>query len=299
MLKLIGTEHELTLAESKEENAIVERANKEVMRHLRGIILEQKVVTEWSTYLPLVQRIMNASVHSSTGVSPAQLLFGNAVKLDSGIFLPHKQGYNATEEPESTLAEWAQKMQAKQAELIDIARKHQVERDQHHIIQAEPANTTEFPINSFVLVKYRNRPPTKFHSAWRGPMRVVNFNKSHYTLQDIVTDKLRNFHVTQLKAFKYDPMDTNPVDIARAEQNEFLVENILEHRHDGSKRRTNYEFLVKWAGYDNSDNTWEPWEYVRDNKQLIKYLYTHNLRQFLTKAQKEEAIQIIAQEGAN
>ena len=261
--------------------------------------MEKKVVTEWSTYLPLVQRIMNASVHSSTGVSPAQLLFGNAVKLDSGIFLPHKQGYNATEEPESTLAEWAQKMQVKQAELIDIARRHQVERDQHHIIQAEPANTTEFPINSYVLVKYRNRPPTKFHSAWRGPMRVVNFNKSHYTLQDIVTDKLRNFHVTQLKAFKYDQMDTDPVDIARAEQNEFLVENILEHRHDGSKRRTCYEFLVKWAGYDNSDNTWEPWEYVRDNKQLIKYLYTHNLRQFLTKVQKEEAIQLIAQEGAN
>ena len=130
-------------------------------------------------------------------------------------------------------------------------------------------------------------------------MRVVNFNKSHFTLQDIVTDKLRNFHVTQLKAFKYDQMDTDPVDIARAEQNEFLVENILEHRHDGSKRRTCYEFLVKWAGYDNSDNAWEPWEYVRDNKQLIKYLYTHNLRQFLTKVQKEEAIQLIAQEGAN
>jgi len=198
---------------------------------------------------------MNASVHSSTGVSPAQLLYGNAVKLNSDIFLPHKQGYNATEEPESTLAEWAQKMQAKQAELIDIARKHQVERDQHHIIQAEPANTTEFPINSYVLVKYRNRPHTKFHSAWREPMRVGNFNKSHDTLQDIVTDKLRNFHVTQLKEFKYDQMDTDPIDIARAEQNEFLVENILEHRHDGSKRRTSYEFLVKWTGYDNSDNT--------------------------------------------
>jgi hypothetical protein len=299
LLKLIGTEHELTLAESKEENAIVERANKEVMRHLRGVILEKKVVTEWSTYLPLIQRIMNASVHSSTGVSPAQLLFGNAVKLDSGIFLPHKKGYNAEAEQESTLAEWAQKMQATQAELIELARKHQVERDQHHIIQQEPANTTEFPINSYVLVKYRNRPPTKFHSAWRGPMRVVNFNKSHYTLQDMVSDKLRNFHVTQLKAFKYDQMDTDPVDIARAEQNEFLVENILEHRSDGSKRRTNYEFLVKWAGYENTDNTWEPWEFVRDNKQLIKYLYTHNLRQFLTKAQKEEAIEMITQEGAN
>ena len=207
LLKRVGTDHELTLAESKEENAIVERANKEVMRHLRGIILDKKVHTEWSTYLPLVQRIMNASVHSSTGLSPAQLLFGNAVKLDEGIFLPHKKGYNYEEEPETTFAAWAQKMQSKQAELIEIARHNQTQKDQHHIIQAGPRDATEFPINSYVLVKYRNRPPTKFHSAWRGPMRVINFNKDHYTLQDLVTDKLKNFHVTRLKPFVYDKMD--------------------------------------------------------------------------------------------
>jgi transposase InsO family protein len=38
LFKLIGTEHVLTMAYSKEENAIVERANKELMRHLRAII---------------------------------------------------------------------------------------------------------------------------------------------------------------------------------------------------------------------------------------------------------------------
>ena len=80
-----------------------------------------------------------------------------------------------------------------------------------------------------------------------------------------------------------------------------MVENILEHRHDrDAKRKTNYEFLVKWAGYDNSDNTWitwEPWEFVRDNSQLIKYLYTHQLKQFLSKKQKEEATQMIAHQN--
>jgi hypothetical protein len=295
LLRLVGTDHVLTMADSKEENSIVERANKEVMRHLRAIVLDQKVQTEWSTYLPLVQRIMNASTHSSTGLSPAQVLFGNAVTLDTGIFLPHKKGYNSEPEQELPLSEWAQKMQAKQAELIEIARKNQVANDQHHIIQNLPEHITEFPINSYVLVKYRDRPPTKFHSTWRGPMRVVNFTKSQYTLQDLVTDKLKNFHVTQLKAFTYDEMDTDPVDIARAEQNEFLVESVLAHRHDGSKKRTNYEFLIKWDGYDDASNTWEPWEFVRDNEKLIVYLYNNQLRQFLTKEQKEEARQYMAQ----
>ena len=39
LAKLFGSEHELTIAYSKEENGIVERANKEVMRHLREIIV--------------------------------------------------------------------------------------------------------------------------------------------------------------------------------------------------------------------------------------------------------------------
>ncbi len=38
LLCLLQTDHELSLAYSKEQNAIVERANKEVMRHLTAII---------------------------------------------------------------------------------------------------------------------------------------------------------------------------------------------------------------------------------------------------------------------
>ena len=38
----VGVEHELTLAYSKEENAIVERFNKEVNRHLRALTFEMK-----------------------------------------------------------------------------------------------------------------------------------------------------------------------------------------------------------------------------------------------------------------
>ncbi len=294
LLKLVGTEHELTLAESKEENGLVERANKEVMRHLRAILLDVRITDDWSTYLPLVQRIMNASEHSSIGMSPAQLLFGNAVTLDRGIFLPHKKGYHAEEEQEIPLADWIKKTTAKQAELIQIAQKHQIDTDNVKIIKASPERT-EYPINSYVFVQYRDRPPTKFHSNWKGPMRVVHFNKSFYTLQDLVSNKLKNYHVTQLKPFLYDVMDVDPAEVARAEAQEFLIENILEHRTSNSKRRTDYEFLVKWTNYDEEANSWEPWELVRDNEALIKYLYTHKLKQFLTPEQKLEAIRLLAQ----
>ena len=90
-------------------------------------------------------------------------------------------------------------------------------------------------------------------------------------------------------------MDIDPAVIARAEQQEFLVENILAHRKTpgSNNKRTDFEFLVKWRGYDEANNTWEPWEFVRDNDKLLVYLYQNRLKQFLTKEQKLEAEQLI------
>jgi hypothetical protein len=102
---------------SKEENGIVERANKEVMRHLRATIFDRRVVNNWSSdYLPLVQRIMNAQVKTPTGVFPAQLLFGDAVHLERGILLPHNEVIEGEEIPV-----YLKRLLSTQSDLIKIA----------------------------------------------------------------------------------------------------------------------------------------------------------------------------------
>ena len=73
-LLVVGTPHSLTLAYSKEENSIVERVNKEVNRHLRSFVFETLEMDQYKLCLPFVQRIMNSSVHGSTGVSPCGIL---------------------------------------------------------------------------------------------------------------------------------------------------------------------------------------------------------------------------------
>jgi hypothetical protein len=59
------------------------------MRHLTAIVFDKRVGDSWSSsdYLPLVQRIMNAKVHDTIGVTPAELLFGQAINLYSQSFL--------------------------------------------------------------------------------------------------------------------------------------------------------------------------------------------------------------------
>ena len=166
-----------------------------------------------------------------------------------------------------------------------IAQKSQQQSDDYHMAQSK-GDLTEFPLNSYVLVQYRDRPPTKFHTQWEGPLRVVGVNKNTYTLQNLVNLKTRDVHVTQLKPFHYDQTETDPEDIARKEAQEFLVESILQHR--GGPKRSTLEFLVKWTGYDDTYNSWQSWADVRDNSTLNRYLYDNKLRTHLTKEQRRE-----------
>ena len=76
-------------------------------------------------------------------------------------------------------------------------------------------------------------------------MKVISGNNSRYLLQDLVTDKERNIIYQDMEPFKFHPLKTNPLDIARRDQMEFFVESILEH--DGNvKNKKDLLFKVKW-----------------------------------------------------
>ena len=49
-------------------------------------------------------------------------------------------------------------------------------------------------------------------------------------------------------------------------ENEYEVEAILAHRGNGNRRR----YLVRWKGYDDASNTWEPADNVKNSPLLIK-----------------------------
>jgi len=65
-----------------EENGIVERANQEVLRHLRALLFDSRVHDKWSfEQLPLVQRITITVEKTTTGVSPAELILSHTIRL--------------------------------------------------------------------------------------------------------------------------------------------------------------------------------------------------------------------------
>ena len=76
-LLFIGVKHRLTLAYSKEENAIIERYNKEINRHLRALTYDNPSLTDYKKSLPFVQRIVDSNRSNRLKISAAQMLFSN------------------------------------------------------------------------------------------------------------------------------------------------------------------------------------------------------------------------------
>ncbi len=202
LLSLLQIDHELSLACSKEQNTIVERANKEVMRHLTAIIFDWRISEVWSSkYLPLVQRIMNAKVHDTIGVSPAELVFGKALNLYAGLLLPipPESLINVTADvAEHRLSDHIARLIKVQSLPIEIAQDNQLSADSFHMKEASPLSDM-FPVNSYVFLKPPDGAREKLRMPKAGPYIVVGISGDKYSIQNLLTHKITDTHVSNLK----------------------------------------------------------------------------------------------------
>jgi len=99
-------------------------------------------------------------------------------------------------------------------------------------------------------------------------------------LQDLITLKSFDIHISNLSPFNFDCTRIDPKVVAMDDAQEFLIERILDHRGDRTRRKT-MEFLVEWDGYTDDANSWEPFSSLRDTDQLLEYLQANRLRSLI------------------
>ena len=95
-----------------------------------------------------------------------------------------------------------------------------------------------------------------------------------------MTGKEQDCLATDLQPFLFDPNIIDPRVVARDSVDEFDIESIRDI--SGTKVKNRYvkkdlKFLVHWTGYDDTYDTWDPYEGLRDTEQLHKYLRLHKL----------------------
>jgi hypothetical protein len=290
LTKLLRISHKLTTPYSHEENAIVERANREVMRHLRAIMFDRNITVEWSDMLPLVQRIMNASNHESIGTSPASILFGNAVKIDRGLFVtetPDTPERASQHSSKTNLSQWMDNMLSKQAYLIRLAQDKLAAKDETHLSTTTTTSSkgiSEFVPGQYVLREYPDsrfgkHPPNKLLPNRQGPFLVVNCTSSIVTIQNLVTKKNSSVHISQLVPYHTDD-HFDPRVIAGKDYQLFDVDHIVKHKGN-VKSPSTLQFLVHWKGYEHSEDSWEPWKNMRLNAHVHNYLRNKKLEHLI------------------
>ena len=114
-------------------------------------------------------------------------------------------------------------------------------------------------------------------------MRVISNQGAEYTLHDLVQNKNVLVHVSRLKKLEHDSRFVDPLAIAAKDYEEDEVELILEHR-GSPKRKSDMDFLVRWLGYDASEDLWLPWSSLRTNTVLHQYIKDHNMAKINSKS---------------
>ena len=288
LLKLGGIERVETLAYSKEENGIVESCNKRINKFIRDALYSRRQQkNEWSQLIPIATRIHNATIISTIGYAPTDIIFGRATTGDAEIFMQSTRQDN--------IDAWLTRRLQDQDVIVDLARKNQEKHDTQHLA-SKAVVETEYAVGSYVLLAWpvtrmNMRRPTKMSMLYRGPYKVTAYVKGIYTLLDLVTGKtLPPKGVHQLKQYNFDPIRTDPQEMAMRDiPDVFLIENVLSHRGNW-KRKKSLEFKVRWAGYGPEDDTWESYSTLKDNESLHKYLrINHRIELIPNKIVSEES----------
>ena len=272
-------EHATIHPYSHEENGIVERANQEVIRHLTAMIADRDIRHNWPEYLPFVQRILNTSVKATTKVTPNELIFGTSVNHDFQFLIKPEAAKS-----DKTHHETINELLLVQEKLIKIARNNQHEHDVYVVAQRsqDQPHIIHFPINSYVLVNYETQKDTKLHTVKHGPYRVINHIGTVYTVENLVTGKHMDFHVTLLTEYKNDDENTDITKVAKLDDEFADVAAVLNHKFvpAASNKKTDLQFLMTWD--NDPDPKWYRWNSSLGNNELIhEYLDQANLRKFI------------------
>jgi transposase InsO family protein len=300
-VKATGAVQKFVTPYHHESNGLVERTNLEVMRHLRSLVFDKDILKTWDISVPLVQRIINSTVHSATGYSPAQLLYGDYADLNR-ILLDRAPSVMPTG---FTSEDYLHALVAAQRNLARAARSFQEQTElARQLRNKHPTESDKYLPGDLVLCNRTGRFASKL-SMTPGPYIVrAEVKPDVYALEHPASGRvLKEVASSMMSEFLFDrtaypdelAQGTLAEGIARLDEKElFVVDTIVAHRYAHRNKqnelvdkpasfalkpmseRLRYSwFKVHWLNYDSSEDTWEPYRNLKDNLVLKAWLAAH------------------------
>ena len=246
--------HVFSLVDRHESNG-VERVIQEVLRHLKALVYEERLISKWSksTVLPIVKYILNnSSLSERGGYTANQLTYGTADQCYYVLrkVVDSKKDANAWP---SLIREIDENIAMIRGISLTYQKKLVAERSG---VNSIPANS--FQKGDFITQIIRGMKTAKLVPRYRGPFEVIEQTKNDITCKHLATGEHTVLEVEKVQLFVGTREEA--LEAANWDADQYQVVEVRAHRGEPKYRRT-MEFLVKfadgeelWIGFNTSAN---------------------------------------------
>jgi hypothetical protein len=262
LCRLLQVHQNISTAYHPQMDRQSERTNQRLEQYLRIFIDYHQ--NDWDKWLPLAQYTLNAWPHTVTKKTPFDLIMGYTPRV-------HQITRSHTLSPT---------LDQRLAHIVE-ARKEAVEALKRAQNITTPTRFNPYCIGDRVWLEGKNlsttHPTAKLAPRRYGPFLVTAvISHTTYRLKLPPTWKIHNvFHASLLTPYRETIMNSAkyqepPPDLING-QPEWEVEKVLGSRH----RRNQLQYLVRWKGFSEAHDSWEPLSHLMADK-LIAEFYDKN-----------------------
>src|SRR6266478_476394 len=265
----LGIERNLSMAFHPQTDGLSERKNQWIEQYLR--LVTSNDPKGWTHWLALATTVHNNRINTTTGLSPNQILFRYNPTLNSDKVL---QTHNALVESR------IQTMTKNRADTIQALNK---------VANQKGPPPAQFHLREQVWLDASHlklpHQKAKLTPKCLGLFKIVQeISSVAYRLELPPNWRIHNvFHASLLTPYHettaHGPNFTRPPPDLIDGEEEYEVERIVTRRQ--FRRSKQLQYLIKWKGYPESDNTWEPADQVHA-PELIKHYQSAEAHQSST-----------------
>jgi hypothetical protein len=188
-------------------------------------------------------------------------------------------------------------VQQMQRLIAEARREHKVATERQVKYANAKRRDVQFAIGDWVLLSAKNlrfkEGTPKLLPRWVGPFQVSKrVGTQAYELNLPSRWKVHDvFHVSLLERYRRDGsvQPPPPVEVLEGED-EYEVEQVLDHRRVKLRGPNPYEYLVRWTGYSPENDTWEPHANLRNAPKVLKEYWDQVSRRAADQGHTEAAL---------
>jgi hypothetical protein len=274
--KNLGIDRRYTTPYHPRANGAAENAVRTATNTLRKMMKSDS--HSWAYYLPIIQLCMNRHIKAKTMSSPFSLMFARRVNLpdDYGNEKKFKLPIESM-----TMRELEERVDYMDKIVFPaILERTQKINEEYNKKFNQKSVLVDIPVGTHVMIRLQNRS-SKLAPIYEGPYTVVRRNTGgSYELKDEQNELLsRNYVPSELKVVTLDE--------SSIEEEYYEVEGIRDHRGEEGHR----EYLIKWKGYSEKENTWQKASDFTDPTIIQRYWNKQRELRRLEQTRVEQSIQ--------